>query len=149
MHSGRPPSVGAREAPVAMEPDPHWHPDPVTRDEQVRLRFTPSRSRCRSLQFHRGQAMKTIKSTGSALAIAAAAMFAVAPMMATAGSDNAGDKGHCMGANACKGQSACATANNACKGQNACKGTGFTEATADECAAAGGEFKAADAKKEG
>lgn len=43
-------------------------------------------------------------------------------------------KGHCMGANACKGKSACKTAANACKGQNACKGTGFTEATAADCA---------------
>jgi hypothetical protein len=92
--------------------------------------------------------MKTMKLRGSALAIAAAGLFAAAPMMATAGSETAGDQGHCMGANACKGQSACATANNSCKGQNACKGTGFTVASKDDCAAAGGTFEAAgDDKK--
>ena len=75
------------------------------------------------------------KISGLALATAAAGMFAIAPMSATA--DEA--KIHCMGVNSCKGQSACKTANSSCKGQNACKGQGFLEMTSAECTAAGGK----------
>jgi hypothetical protein len=46
------------------------------------------------------------KTTGAALAIAAAAMLATAPMGVQASSHN----GKCMGANSCKGQSSCKTA---------------------------------------
>ncbi len=84
--------------------------------------------------------------SGSALAAAAAALFALAPLSLAAAEGEA--KGHCMGANGCKGQSACKTANNACKGQNACKGTGYTETTKDECAKAGGKFEEVSMKKD-
>ena len=83
--------------------------------------------------------MRTAKKLqGMALAAAAAAMFAGAPMAVMA--DNA--PGKCIGANSCKGTSACATASNACKGMNACKGHGFLEMTKEECDKAGGEFEA-------
>jgi len=79
------------------------------------------------------------KLTGLALATAAAAMFAAAPVAI------AGEKGtsqiHCEGANSCKGKSACQTASNACKGQNSCKGKGWTEMTAEECETAKIEMK--------
>ena len=77
-----------------------------------------------------------VKTTSSlTLAAAAAAMFALAPISASADSHEV----QCMGANACKGQSACKTATSECKGLNACKGQGFVMA-ADEaaCTEAGG-----------
>ena len=77
----------------------------------------------------------TKKVSGLALATAAAGLFAMAPMGATA----AEAKVQCMGVNACKGHSACKTANSSCKGQNSCKGQGWLELTAAECEAQGGE----------
>ncbi|MDX1434838.1 MAG: hypothetical protein R3286_20525 [Gammaproteobacteria bacterium] len=74
------------------------------------------------------------KVSGIAVATAAAAMFALAPVSA-----GAAEQVKCMGANACKGQSACKTANSSCKGQNSCKGHGFVMATKDECTKMGGE----------
>ena len=77
-----------------------------------------------------------VKTTSSlTLAAAAAAMFALAPMSASA--DEATVK--CVGGNACKGHSACKTATSECKGLNACKGQGFVM-VADEaaCNEAGG-----------
>jgi len=84
------------------------------------------------------------KLNGLAIAAAAAAVFAMAPLSATAGDAKTG---HCMGANACKGQGACKTANNACKGQNACKGKGMSEMSKEDCAKAKGKFEAAPADK--
>ena len=70
-----------------------------------------------------------VKTTSSlTLAAAAAAMFALAPVTASAS-----DEVKCVGANACKGHSACKTATTECKGQNNCKGQGFVMA-ADEAA---------------
>ncbi|MDE0855716.1 MAG: DUF692 domain-containing protein, partial [Nevskia sp.] len=80
------------------------------------------------------------KVSGLALATAAAAMFLAAPM-AYAG-DTAASTGKCVGGNACKGQSACKGAKNSCKGQNSCKGEGFTMATKEDCAKAGGKMDA-------
>lgn len=80
--------------------------------------------------------MDVVKTNSSlALAAAAAAMFALAPISTSAGEGTV----KCVGANGCKGQSTCKTANSACKGQNACKGQGFVM-VADEaaCQAAGG-----------
>ena len=77
------------------------------------------------------------KTTGVGLAIAAAAMLAVAPMAAHAGSVN----GKCMGANSCKGLSSCKTATSSCKGLNSCKGQGFLEMSKAECDGAGGAFE--------
>ena len=74
------------------------------------------------------------KVSGFALATAAAGMFAMAPMGATADEM----KVQCMGVNSCKGHSACKTANSSCKGLNSCKGQGFLELTKSECDAQGG-----------
>ncbi len=78
------------------------------------------------------------KISGVALAAAAAAMFTVAPMNASAGAHKAGK---CMGINGCKGQSACATATSSCAGQNSCKGQGWVKATKAECDEKGGKFE--------
>lgn len=78
------------------------------------------------------------KTTGAALAFTAAALFAMAPMSATAGSDD----GKCIGVNSCKGHSSCKTATSSCKGLNACKGQGFVEMNKTQCDGVGGEFKA-------
>ncbi len=83
--------------------------------------------------------------TGLALAAAAAAIFATAPLTAMAGSHEGGGapQGKCVGGNACKGQSACATASSSCKGQHACKGTGHIQASKADCEAAGGKLEEA------
>jgi len=89
---------------------------------------------------------KKDRRTSIALAAAAAALFATAPLTVHAGAHAGGGdeaKGKCVGGNACKGQSACATASSSCKGQNACKGTGHTQTTKAECEAAGGTFESA------
>ena len=83
--------------------------------------------------------MKTApKLTGIALATAAAAMFAGAPVTASAGDST---QGHCVGVNACKGKSSCATADNKCKGHNACKGKGFVVVDKATCDQLGGKFE--------
>lgn len=74
------------------------------------------------------------KVSGFALATAAAGMFAMAPMGATAEEM----KVQCMGVNSCKGQSACKTANSNCKGLNSCSGQGFLEMTKADCDEKGG-----------
>jgi uncharacterized membrane protein len=76
------------------------------------------------------------KTTGVALAIAAAGMFTLAPMTVVAGSDA---KVHCYGVNKCKGNNDCKTANNACKGKNSCKGQGFVAVSKDTCDKIGGK----------
>ena len=76
-----------------------------------------------------------VKTTSSlTLAAAAAAMFALAPISASAGDAEM----KCVGGNACKGQSACKTASSECKGLNGCKGQGFVMATKAACEEAGG-----------
>ena len=74
--------------------------------------------------------MSARRTTGAALATAAAMLFSSVGISASHAEDA---KIHCMGVNGCKCQSACKTAANACKGQNACKGTGFTETTKADC----------------
>ncbi len=74
------------------------------------------------------------KTTGIALALAAASLFgAVGP--AAAGTSGTSDV-KCYGVNACKGHSSCKTANSECKGMNSCKGQGFvsvqSKATCDQ-----------------
>ena len=83
--------------------------------------------------------MKASKTTNVAMAIAAASLFAFAPMSAV----HAGDEGKvkCFGVNACKGQNDCKTASNSCKGQSACKGKGFKSMTEKECKDAGGKLE--------
>ena len=82
-----------------------------------------------------------VKTTSSlTLAAAAAAMFALAPISASADSHEV----KCVGGNACKGQSTCKTANSECKGLNACKGQGFVMVTAAACTEAGGTVEEAE-----
>ena len=80
--------------------------------------------------------MKVNKTTGAALALAAAGLFAGAPMAAHAGDDS---KVHCYGVNKCKGHNDCKTADNACKGHAACKGHGFVSMSEHACDAVGGK----------
>lgn len=77
--------------------------------------------------------MKIDINSGAAIAAAAAALLIAGTAVSAPMQMAAGEKGHCMGANACKGKSACKTATNACAGQNACKGKGFSEMTKEEC----------------
>jgi len=77
--------------------------------------------------------MKIDINSGAAIAAAAAALLIAGTALSAPMQMAAGEKGHCMGANACKGQSACKTATNACAGQNACKGKGYTETTKEDC----------------
>ena len=81
------------------------------------------------------------KTTGFALATAAAAVFAAGAMMSPIA--QAADKDmsvHWSGVNSCKGTSECKTAKNDCKGHNSCKGQGWvTKASAKECMDAGGK----------
>lgn len=80
------------------------------------------------------------KTTGVALAIAAATMFAAAPMSVMAGSDKANDaKVHCYGVNKCKGHNDCKTDKNACKGHSSCKGMGFVTMSQHACDETGGK----------
>lgn len=81
--------------------------------------------------------MKVNKSTGVALALAAAGLFAVAPMAANAGSGH--DNVHCYGVNKCKGNNDCKTASNACKGKSSCKGHGFVSMSESACEKVGGK----------
>jgi len=81
--------------------------------------------------------MKINKSTGVALAIAAAGMFAIAPIAANAGEGH--DKVHCYGVNKCKGSNDCKGASNACKGKSSCKGKGFVSMTTEACDKVGGK----------
>ena len=57
--------------------------------------------------------MKLTQKSGATMAIAAAALIVSGAVLVTPAAA-AGEKGHCMGANACKGQSACMTAKNDC-----------------------------------
>ena len=77
--------------------------------------------------------MTTLKTTGMALATAAALLFG-SVAVTTAHAEDA--KVKCQGANACKGKSACATATSSCQGQNSCKGKGYLMLSKDECEAA-------------
>jgi uncharacterized membrane protein len=80
--------------------------------------------------------MSKQKLTGAALAVAAAGLFAVAPMTMAAESDA---KVHCYGVNKCKGHNDCKSATNACKGQSSCKGKGFVTISKEACDKVGGK----------
>ena len=77
--------------------------------------------------------MAKLKTTGVALATAAALLFG-SVAVTTAHAEDA--KVKCQGGNACKGKSACQTASSACQGQNSCKGKGYVMLTKAECDAA-------------
>ena len=77
--------------------------------------------------------MANLRSTGMALATAAALLFGSVAVIPAHAEDA---KVKCQGANACKGKSACATATSSCQGQNSCKGKGYLMLTKTECDAA-------------
>ena len=77
------------------------------------------------------------RTTGAALAIAAASMVGCAGYGTTDSSASAADV-HCYGVNKCKGQNDCKTAENACKGHASCKGQGFVSMPASACENIGG-----------
>jgi hypothetical protein len=79
--------------------------------------------------------ISTKKLAGVVIAIGAASMFALAPVVASAASHHMVP---CAGVNACKGHSSCKTADNACKGQNACKGKGVVSLSKSQCEQVGG-----------
>lgn len=87
--------------------------------------------------------MSERKSSGFALAAAAAVLFSSTPAMNALAADA---KIKCEGGNACKGKSECSTATNACAGQNGCKGKGYVMLTKDQCTAAQTANKSADKK---
>ena len=81
------------------------------------------------------------KSTGAALALAAASLVGCA----TSGSNqsaSASDNVHCYGVNKCKGHNDCKTAKNACKGHGSCKGQGFLSMPKAACDHVGGKVGA-------
>ena len=80
--------------------------------------------------------MNISKTTGAALAIATASVFAAVPMTAFAGKEA---KVHCYGVNKCKGHNDCKTATNACKGHASCKGQGFVSMSKRACDHVGGK----------
>ncbi|HEY5636203.1 MAG TPA: hypothetical protein VIS77_04825 [Burkholderiales bacterium] len=75
---------------------------------------------------------KSTRLTGTAIAAAAASMFAFGAMAAPLTAVDA-TAVKCEGANACKGQSECKTAKSECKGLNACKGNGWKEMSKADC----------------
>ena len=84
--------------------------------------------------------MKTNKTTGSALAIAAAGMFAFAPT-SIAGDAKEGKEVKCYGVNSCAGKNDCKTADNSCKGKSSCKGHGFLKMSKEACEKMEGKIK--------
>jgi hypothetical protein len=87
--------------------------------------------------------MSNRKSSGFALATAAAVLFSSTPALDALAADA---KIKCEGGNACKGKSECSTATNACAGQNKCKGQGYVMLTKEQCTAAQAENKGAEKK---
>jgi hypothetical protein len=84
------------------------------------------------------------KSSGIAIATAAAVLFSSTPALNALAADA---KIKCDGGNSCKGKSECSTATNACAGQNSCKGTGYVMLSKDECTTAQATNKPAEKKK--
>ena len=85
--------------------------------------------------------MSTKKKTlGLTVAVAAAIVFATAPITSTI-AQAAATKVPCYGINSCQGKSTCKTANNDCKGHNSCKGKGMLMKTASQCKKLGGSLK--------
>jgi uncharacterized membrane protein len=82
--------------------------------------------------------MTAIRSTGVAMALAAAGLLACAPVSTTVADDA---QVRCFGVNKCKGYNECKTANNSCKGHAACKGQGFVKTSAHACDAIGGKME--------
>ena len=81
--------------------------------------------------------MRAIKTTNIAMAVAAATMFAFAPISSTMAASDANV--HCYGVNKCKGHNDCKSASNACKGMASCKGQGFVAMSEAACDHVGGK----------
>ena len=91
--------------------------------------------------------MKPSKTTGAALAMAAAGLFTMAPMVASADSGMEGEV-KCYGVNSCKGKNDCKSLFNSCKGQSSCKGKGFLKMSSEkECTDKGGKLKQEESKE--
>lgn len=88
--------------------------------------------------------MKAGKTTNIALAVAAAGMFAFAPIASHAASEA---NVHCFGVNNCKGQNDCKSLFSSCKGQSACKGKGFKSMSLKDCKDMGGKLESELMKK--
>lgn len=82
--------------------------------------------------------MKNTHTTSVALAVAAAGLFALAPIASHAAGEA---KVHCYGINNCKGQNDCKSLFSSCKGQSECKGKGFKDVTLKECRDMGGKLE--------
>lgn len=78
------------------------------------------------------------KTTGAALAIAAATLVGCSNNMTSNQSASVSENVHCYGVNKCKGHNDCKTAKNACKGHASCKGQGFVAVSAEACDHLGG-----------
>ena len=85
--------------------------------------------------------MKTSKSTGVILAVAAATIFSTTVVYADGDMQPAPGQVECMGVNACKGQGLCDTPTNSCTGLNACKGQSWIYLTPSDCLKRGGTIK--------
>ncbi len=87
--------------------------------------------------------MKVMKTTNAALAVAAASLFAFAPMATVQAGEGHGEghdaKVHCYGVNKCKGSNDCKSAKNGCKSKSSCKGKGFVAMSKNACDAIGGK----------
>jgi hypothetical protein len=81
----------------------------------------------------------------TALASAAALIFAAGVASADDAGGTPAGKVKCEGVNSCKGQGSCHSAQNECAGQNSCKGKGFKMLTPEECQQA--KAKAKDLKE--
>jgi hypothetical protein len=82
-----------------------------------------------------------VKTTGAALALAAASLIGCATHGTSMTAATASADVQCYGVNSCKGHNDCKTANNACKGQGSCKGLSFIKMPASSCDNVGGTIK--------
>ena len=78
------------------------------------------------------------KSTGAAIALAAASLAGCAGVNGGNMAASSGSDVHCYGVNKCAGHNDCKTASNSCKGHGSCKGQGFISMPASACDHVGG-----------
>ena len=78
------------------------------------------------------------KTSGLALAMAAASLMGCAGNGYNTASTSAESSVHCYGVNKCGGHNDCKSAENACKGQASCEGKGFVTMPAASCDHLGG-----------
>jgi hypothetical protein len=79
------------------------------------------------------------KLTGAVLAMGAASVFALAPVVTASAATSSHHKDvHCYGVNTCKGKAVCGPVANSCKGKNECKGKGYVKMSKEACDNVGG-----------